>query len=682
METVKTDYSNDKLDDLRLKLESSKKNLKDCLDCFEYMSYVGLFEVGVIGNFRTPKSPSMKQPEKNTYERLNLLGSLSSDDIVGLEHVYEIFDYNNRFFLESQYCIYFSVNGKILFFKSKDDFKILDINLFNKNNFLINSYNDYSKNITISQIFKKNIFKKYDVSCEVNKDLMIKIDSGIEESDVNRIKKMFFEDFYRYSTNFNDNYKKILSIRKKIRDQERKIRDQERKIKFGEKIDLEKIKQDELNDIHQKYGKKINDEIRTLLKIKDLKKDYGNNRLIIKELDTKFSRDIVREKTGNSILHGIFINDNPIVDLYPGLTIDLYNPTNMYLEIDWFAITSLSYYPLNQNLELFCEQDRPMYRGGKIWIFNKYEEFINRLESIERYGVKRWFSRIRKDGFEKTEINYYEIDKIINTIDEVFFKYYLENEKEKPSEEEVIKTTKNVEYDVKFLDKDNNGVLDLIDIGNDFMKLLEKNQPNIVKVEKDYIHKFVRLDNYLNTMRDNLQVMFKIILNTELVFDKEELINVLKLNIENYNLLLFHSLNMIVSIGEKTDFITFYQIYEVFDKLNVFNSNWENELSINLQKINNKLGSMSSQFDSINEKLKSVIKGIDTLTDEVREVGNEISSQIIDLKYMNRESFVKLNKNVSSELKSINSSIKFNNLLTGIQTYQMYKINKNTKSLK
>ena len=112
------------------------------------------------------------------------------------------------------------------------------------------------------------------------------------------------------------------------------------------------------------------------------------------------------------------------------------------------------------------------------------------------------------------------------------------------------------------------------------MKHLEKNQPNIVKVEKDYIHKFVRLDNYLNTMRDNLQVMFKIILNTELVFDKEELINVLKLNIENYNLLLFHSLNMIVSIGEKTDFITFYQIYEVFDKLNVFNSNWENELSI------------------------------------------------------------------------------------------------------
>jgi hypothetical protein len=33
-------------------------------------------------------------------------------------------------------------------------------------------------------------------------------------------------------------------------------------------------------------------------------------------------------------------------------------------------------------------------------------------------------------------------------------------------------------------------------------------------------------------------------------------------------------------------------------------------------------------------------------------------------------------------LDSVNSSIKINNLLTGIQTHQMYRINKNTKSLR
>ena len=36
---------------------------------------------------------------------------------------------------------------------------------------------------------------------------------------------------------------------------------------------------------------------------------------------------------------------------------------------------------------------------------------------------------------------------------------------------------------------------------------------------------------------------------------------------------------------------------------------------------------------------------------------------------------------VSSELKSINSSLNFNNLISGIQTYQLYKINKQTKGL-
>ena len=40
-----------------------------------------------------------------------------------------------------------------------------------------------------------------------------------------------------------------------------------------------------------------------------------------------------------------------------------------------------------------------------------------------------------------------------------------------------------------------------------------------------------------------------------------------------------------------------------------------------------------------------------------------------------------LNNSLNRELQSINSSINTNNLLTGIQTYQLYKINKQTKGL-
>ena len=45
------------------------------------------------------------------------------------------------------------------------------------------------------------------------------------------------------------------------------------------------------------------------------------------------------------------------------------------------------------------------------------------------------------------------------------------------------------------------------------------------------------------------------------------------------------------------------------------------------------------------------------------------------------ESFKDLSVSVNKQLSSIDSSIKFNNLLTGIQTYQMYKINQNTKRI-
>jgi hypothetical protein len=41
-----------------------------------------------------------------------------------------------------------------------------------------------------------------------------------------------------------------------------------------------------------------------------------------------------------------------------------------------------------------------------------------------------------------------------------------------------------------------------------------------------------------------------------------------------------------------------------------------------------------------------------------------------------------LNRSVTSQLREVESSINTNNLLTGIQTYQLYKINKNTKSLR
>ena len=114
---------------------------------------------------------------------------------------------------------------------------------------------------------------------------------------------------------------------------------------------------------------------------------------------------------------------------------------------------------------------------------------------------------------------------------------------------------------------------------------------------------------------------------------------------------------MITSIVED-DLIIFYEIYESFDKLNMFNSNWENEVSQQLRNIGDGL---SNLMYSINSMERNIVGGLNKLS------------------YVTQEGFSDLNNSVTRELNSIDSSIKFNNLLTGVQTYQMYKINKNTK---
>ena len=116
---------------------------------------------------------------------------------------------------------------------------------------------------------------------------------------------------------------------------------------------------------------------------------------------------------------------------------------------------------------------------------------------------------------------------------------------------------------------------------------------------------------------------------------------------------------MLTSLVEE-DLITVNEIYESFDKLNMFNSNWENEVSQQLNDIGDGLNNL---MYSINDMERSMVNGLN------------------ELNYTTQEGFHDLNKSVTRELSSINSSVKFNNLLTGINTYQMYKINKKTKSL-
>ena len=108
------------------------------------------------------------------------------------------------------------------------------------------------------------------------------------------------------------------------------------------------------------------------------------------------------------------------------------------------------------------------------------------------------------------------------------------------------------------------------------------------------------------------------------------------------------------------DYITFHEIYESFDELKIFNTNWENEVLFKLNDI--KLG-LEKMLNSISSFESNIISRLNTLT------------------YVTQTGFSDLNNSVIRELKSIDSSLELNNILTGISTYQLYKINKQTKGL-
>lgn len=61
----------------------------------------------------------------------------------------------------------------------------------------------------------------------------------------------------------------------------------------------------------------------------------------------------------------------------------------------------------------------------------------------------------------------------------------------------------------------------------------------------------------------------------------------------------------------------------------------------------------------------------------IEDMGHNIVDEIGNLSYVTEET----NSLLSNQLQGINSSIQTNNLLSSIQTFQMSKINKNTRPL-
>jgi len=330
----------------------------------------------------------------------------------------------------------------------------------------------------------------------------------------------------------------------------------------------------------------------------------------------------------------------------------------------------LRHYEEKKKYQITLEKEREDRRLQKLNDDIEVERIINLNLDINNYlknDINVRLIELLEDGYygESESIEYY-IDKTGESLEKskeyvIYLKHNIPSVLKNwdvIEEKRLIELNKLQTNIISELDKDNNGQIDLID-GESFVKILNKNQISILEVDKNYIQKFVKISIYLKTKKNNTQKIFESISETKNDEELIELVNLLKNQIHTYELLVFHSINMVTSLVD-SDLITFYEIYECFDKLGVFNSNWENEVS---------------------DKLTDIKFGIKDLMYSIYQMENKIVNSIDNLTYTTQESFMDLTNSVEKQLSSIDSSIKFNNLLTGIQTYQMYKINQNTKRI-
>jgi len=217
-----------------------------------------------------------------------------------------------------------------------------------------------------------------------------------------------------------------------------------------------------------------------------------------------------------------------------------------------------------------------------------------------------------------------------------------------------------------------NNNLELIE--NDFDKLLKKYESQIIEIDKiegkNYTHNLVKISKFIQTHKKSIESLYSEIRNIKEVQCVDAYTNLYTINnnvsrleygcnkehIEKmillYDQTILHSINMIVSLLNNKKII-FYQIYEEFDELGIFDSKWQNKVYHKLEEINENILVLNS----------NLVTGMSNLS------------------YVFENSIIELEDKITNELKEIHSNISFNNLLTAIQTRKLYQIRRDTKRL-
>tara|TARA_Y100001970_G_scaffold189159_1_gene230026 strand:- start:2690 stop:4588 length:1899 start_codon:yes stop_codon:yes gene_type:complete len=183
---------------------------------------------------------------------------------------------------------------------------------------------------------------------------------------------------------------------------------------------------------------------------------------------------------------------------------------------------------------------------------------------------------------------------------------------------EIFNNLKMISDFLKLFDKDDNGKFDIAETAN-INLLITKYEKNIRDIEKNesknYLEELIRLKNYINEYQNNLTKEFNSI-KIRYSYGIPVKSNIKKF-IKNYKFyqMLISCLVLMIDNIVKDKLSSYYNIKEDLDKLNIWNSNYQNE-TIQLAITNNQLTSQLIKVSidghkNILNSLESVKSGID-----------------------------------------------------------------------
>lgn len=276
---------------------------------------------------------------------------------------------------------------------------------------------------------------------------------------------------------------------------------------------------------------------------------------------------------------------------------------------------------------------------------NTWEEPISYLEFIKN-GLPYYYEGFGETDFVNEFLTEYRIriEEEIEKNERIELEKKKKKQKEKEKEIALLKSIEAVKNkkELSILNKDfllkydvnNNGIIDVSET-KIFNTMLNENESLIIQIDEkrgtNYLHNLVRVSSFLKVKSDSLQNEFKLIKGIKHLGDFKTHCISLENHIKNYNKILLFAIVMVKALQENK-MILYLNIYEVFDKLEVFNSNWEDTIKNGQIEANNNLKSLMNTINkfenSLNAKLnelQDVIEiGLDNVSFSVDDVRSEV----------------------------------------------------------